>query len=105
VVLLDLMMPGMSGTDLLRAVAAEPALATRDAYIIFTAARPFSAPTLRLHLPDKRLFDLPSRSTSTFWSRLWSKPRSSWTTMSPKPRPRQVRRFRLWAQKAQRDDA
>jgi CheY-like chemotaxis protein len=59
VVLLDLMMPGMSGLELLRAVAAEPALADRDAYIIFSAARAFSAPTLRFYLPCKRLFDLP----------------------------------------------
>ncbi|HEV2460505.1 MAG TPA: response regulator [Ktedonobacterales bacterium] len=59
VVLLDLMMPGMSGIELLRAVAAEPALADRDAYIIFSAARAFSAPTLRFYLPGKRLFDLP----------------------------------------------
>ncbi len=59
VVLLDLMMPSMSGIELLHAVAAEPTLASRDAYIIFPAARAFSAPTVRFYLPGKRLFDLP----------------------------------------------
>jgi CheY-like chemotaxis protein len=59
VVLLDLMMPSMSGIELLRLVAAEPELAARDAYIIFSAARAFSAPTLRFYLPGRRMFDLP----------------------------------------------
>jgi two-component system KDP operon response regulator KdpE len=59
VVLLDLMMPGMSGVELLHAVATEPTLAHRDAYIIFTAARAFSAATVRFFLPRKRMFDLP----------------------------------------------
>ena len=59
IVLLDLMMPGMSGLELLRVVAAEPAVAARHAYIIFSAARAFSAPTLQFYLPGKRLFDLP----------------------------------------------
>ena len=59
VVLLDLMMPGMSGIRVLRAVAAEPAVAARHAYIIFSAASAFSAPTLNLYLPGKDLFDLP----------------------------------------------
>ena len=37
VVLLDLMMPGMDGYAVLQAVAAEPPLATRHAYILMTA--------------------------------------------------------------------
>jgi DNA-binding response OmpR family regulator len=59
VVLLDLMMPGMSGIELLRALSTEPTVADRHAYIIFSAARAFSAPTLQFFMPGKRLFDLP----------------------------------------------
>jgi DNA-binding response OmpR family regulator len=59
VVLLDLMMPGMSGIELLRSLSAEPAVAARHAYIIFSAARAFTAPTLQFFMPGKRLFDLP----------------------------------------------
>jgi CheY-like chemotaxis protein len=59
VVLLDLMMPGMSGIELLRTLSAEPEMAARHAYIIFSAARAFSTPTLQFYLPGKRLFDLP----------------------------------------------
>jgi CheY-like chemotaxis protein len=59
VVLLDLMMPFMSGMELLHAVAAEPTLAARDAYIIFSAARASSGATLGSSLPGQRLFDLP----------------------------------------------
>src|SRR5215472_3968619 len=57
VILLDLMMPGMSGIELLRAVVANPPLNTHHAYIIFSAARAFTAPTLHFYLPGKRLFD------------------------------------------------
>jgi CheY-like chemotaxis protein len=53
------MMPGLSGIELLRAVAADPPLNARHAFIIFSAARAFSAPTLHFYLPGKRLFDLP----------------------------------------------
>ena len=59
VVLLDLLMPSMDGVAMLRKVAAEPELGARHAYIIFSAARGFTAPTLNLYLPGKRLFDLP----------------------------------------------
>jgi DNA-binding response OmpR family regulator len=59
VVLLDLMMPGMSGIELLRSLSAEPAVAARHAYIIFSAARAFTVPTLQFFMPGKRLFDLP----------------------------------------------
>jgi two-component system, OmpR family, KDP operon response regulator KdpE len=59
VVLLDQFMPEMSGAELLRAVAAEPELGARHAYIIFSASQELSAPTMRRYLPGKRLFDLP----------------------------------------------
>lgn len=59
VVLLDLMMPGKSGLQLLQAVKEEPDIAARHAFIIFSAARAFTLPTLVFYLPDKRLFDLP----------------------------------------------
>jgi CheY-like chemotaxis protein len=59
VVLLDLMMPEMSGIMLLQALKDEPALAQRHAFVIFTAARAFSAPTLVFYLPGKRLLNLP----------------------------------------------
>src|SRR5258708_36466762 len=39
VVLLDLMMPGMSGLRLLQIVGSEPELAARHDFILFTAAR------------------------------------------------------------------
>lgn len=60
VVLLDLMMPRMSGVEFLRTVREEPEVAARHAYIICSAARAFTAPTpLRHFLPGKRLLDLP----------------------------------------------
>ncbi len=59
VVLLDLMMPSMSGLQLLHAVGTEPEVCARHAFIIFSAARAFSTPTLNFYLPGKRLFDLP----------------------------------------------
>jgi CheY-like chemotaxis protein len=59
VVLLDLMMPHMSGVELLYAVAAEPEFASRDAYIIFSAAHALTAATLRSFLLGKRMFYLP----------------------------------------------
>jgi CheY-like chemotaxis protein len=59
VIPLDLMMPGMSGIELLRAVAPDPPMNTHHPYIIFSAARAFSAPILHFYLPGKRLFDLP----------------------------------------------
>lgn len=59
VVLLDLMMPSMSGLELLHALATEPEVGARHAFIIFTAASAFSASTLVFYLPSKRLFDLP----------------------------------------------
>ena len=45
VVLLDQLMPGMNGTEVLRIIQADPALATRHAYILMTASSsaPFSA--------------------------------------------------------------
>jgi CheY-like chemotaxis protein len=59
VVLLDLMMPNMSGIELMHRVAADPILSERDAYIIFSAARAFSAPTpLRYYVLGKQLFAL-----------------------------------------------
>lgn len=59
VVLLDLMMPGMSGLKLLQVIKDEPRLAGNHAFVIFTAARAFSAPTLVFYLPGKDLLDLP----------------------------------------------
>lgn len=59
VILLDLMMPDMSGLEVLRALSAEPSLAARHAFIICSAARAFTAPTLVFYLPSKPLFDLP----------------------------------------------
>lgn len=45
VVLLDLLMPVMSGDAVLAAVAADPILAARDAYVLLTAdSRPLLAP-------------------------------------------------------------
>ena len=59
VVLLDLMMPEMSGLRVLQVLKDAPELAARHAFVIFSAARSFSAPTLVFYLPHKRLFDLP----------------------------------------------
>lgn len=59
VVLLDLMMPGGSGLELLSKVHAEPEIAERHVFIIFTAARAFAAATLLAYLPGKHLFNLP----------------------------------------------
>jgi CheY-like chemotaxis protein len=59
VVLLDQLMPDMSGIELLRVVAAEPDVADRHAFIIFSASSEFSAPTVQVYLPGKRFFDLP----------------------------------------------
>ena len=59
IVLLDLMMPSMSGLELLRALGAEPEVAARHAFIIFSAASAFRASTLVFYLPGQRLFDLP----------------------------------------------
>lgn len=59
VVLLDLMMPRMSGVSLLREVSADPSLAARHAFILFTAARAFRAETLVFYLPGRRLFEVP----------------------------------------------
>lgn len=55
VVLLDLMMPGMSGLRLLQIVGREPELAARHDFILFTAARAFTAESLALYLPAKHL--------------------------------------------------
>ena len=63
VVLLDLMMPGMSGLKLLQVVRNEPALAQRHVFVIFTAAQAFPSPTLIFYLPSKRLLDLPKPFT------------------------------------------
>ncbi|HKV86254.1 MAG TPA: response regulator [Ktedonobacterales bacterium] len=59
VVLLDLMMPGGSGLELLTKVHAEPEIAARHVFIIFTAARAFPPATLHAILPERRLFNLP----------------------------------------------
>jgi CheY-like chemotaxis protein len=59
IVLLDLMMPGTSGLEVLHALEADPVVAARHAFIIFSAARAFIAPVLNLFLPDKRLLSLP----------------------------------------------
>lgn len=59
VVLLDLMMPEMSGLRFLQALKDEPKLAENHAFVIFSAARSFTAPTLVVYLPGKRLLDLP----------------------------------------------
>ncbi len=59
VVLLDLMMPTMSGLRMLQEVGSEPELAARHDFILFTAARAFSAKDLALYLPAKRLGSVP----------------------------------------------
>lgn len=63
IVLLDLMMPTMSGLLLLQAVRDDPELATRHVYIIFTAAHAFPAPTLVFYLPGRPVLDLPKPFT------------------------------------------
>ncbi|MGH2484765.1 MAG: response regulator [Ktedonobacterales bacterium] len=59
VVLLDLMMPGGSGLEFLGKIRAEPEVAARHVFVIFTSARAFTPATLRSYLPGKRLFNLP----------------------------------------------
>jgi CheY-like chemotaxis protein len=59
IVLLDLLMPTMSGSELLHLVAHEPTLAARHAFILFSAAREVSAPTMPFSVPHQRLFHLP----------------------------------------------
>lgn len=59
VVLLDLMLPTMSGLKLLQAVGKDPDLAARHVFILFTAARAFTANELRSYLPNHRLLNLP----------------------------------------------
>jgi two-component system, response regulator, stage 0 sporulation protein F len=59
VVLLDQLMPDMSGIELLRVVAAEPVLVARHAFIIFSASSEFWVPTAKVYLPGRRLFALP----------------------------------------------
>lgn len=58
VVLLDLMMPRMSGLELLRTLAEDPMFAGRHAYIVFSAAREFYPASLSVSLPGKQLFDV-----------------------------------------------
>lgn len=59
VVLLDLMLPTLSGLKLLQAVGMDPDLAARHVFILFTAARAFTAQELRSYLPNRRLLSLP----------------------------------------------
>lgn len=59
VVLLDLMMPVMSGITLLQTLHQRPGLADGHTFILFTAASTFTADTLRLYLPDHQLLSLP----------------------------------------------
>lgn len=59
VVLLDLMMPGMSGLRLLQLMASDPELAARHEFVLFTAARAFTAADLALYLPTRRLAAVP----------------------------------------------
>lgn len=58
IVLLDLMMPGMHGLNVLQEVGGDPPLAARHALILFTAARAFTAEALALYLPNRRLYEL-----------------------------------------------
>ena len=58
VVLLDQLMPDMSGIELLRVVAVEPELAARHAFIIFSASSEFWVPTAQVYLSGRRLFAL-----------------------------------------------
>jgi two-component system, OmpR family, KDP operon response regulator KdpE len=59
IVLVDLLMPTMSGSELLHLVAHEPAVATRHAFIVFSAAREVSAPIMPFSVPHQVLFHLP----------------------------------------------
>lgn len=63
VVLLDLMMPSLSGLKLLHEVGQDPELAARHVYILFTAARAFTTQELRAYLPNRRLLNLPKPFT------------------------------------------
>ena len=63
VVLLDLMLPGLSGVMLLQAVGHDPELAARHVFILFTAARAFTAQELRSYLPNRQLLSLPKPFT------------------------------------------
>lgn len=63
VVLLDLMMPRLSGLKVLQAVGQDPDLAARHVFILFTAARAFTARELRRYLPNHRLLNLPKPFT------------------------------------------
>lgn len=63
VVLLDLMMPTLSGLKLLQEVGQDPALAARHVFILFTAARAFTAQELRTYLPNRHLLNLPKPFT------------------------------------------
>lgn len=51
VVLLDLMMPKMTGVDLLRKIAADPALAQRRAFMVLTASWRTNL-LEQMHLPE-----------------------------------------------------
>ena len=59
VVLLDLLMPNLSGADLLHRVAHESGVADRHAFILFSASQEFSGPTVPFSVPPQRLFTLP----------------------------------------------
>lgn len=59
IVLVDLLMPTMSGSELLHVVAHEPALAARHTFILFSAAREVSAPTMPFSELHQPLFHLP----------------------------------------------
>ena len=63
VVLLDLMLPTLSGLKLLQAVGKDPDLAARHVFILFTAARAFTAHELSTYLPNRRLLSLPKPFT------------------------------------------
>lgn len=58
VVLLDLMLPSFSGLKVLQAVGQDPDLAARHVFVLFTAARAFTAHELRSYLPNRRLLAL-----------------------------------------------
>ncbi len=59
IVLLDLMMPHMSGLALLRELGNHPAFAAHHAFVLVTGARAFTAETLARYLPNRRLYALP----------------------------------------------
>ena len=59
VVLLDLMMPHMSGLALLRELSANPECAARHVFILVSAARAFTSETLARYLPNHCLYALP----------------------------------------------